>query len=133
VGPDATLTVETPALTVEDTLTALRSGVLAGHGSTSPGRRASSEMPIPSVEHRRLRAAGEGQADDTDALQSALDACAGEGGTVTVQSGTYVTGTLRIGSHTELSLAAGATRQVQLHLTAARHRENNLEMPVEAP
>ena len=85
-------------------------------------------MPIPSVEHRRLRAAGEGQADDTDALQSAIDACAGEGGTVTVPSGTYVTGTLRIGSHTELSLATGATRQVQLHLTAACHWENNLKM-----
>ena len=83
------------------------------------------------VEHRRLRAAGEGQADDTDALQSALDACASEGGTVTVPSGTYVTGTLRIGSYTELSLAAGATRRVQLHLTAACHRENNLKMPVE--
>ena len=45
----------------------------------------------------------------TAAIQHALDDCfAGGGGRVLVEGGTFVTGTLRIGSNTELHLAPGA-------------------------
>lgn len=46
---------------------------------------------------------------DTEAIQTALDACADAGGTVSVPPGEYWTGPLRIGDTTTLHLAAGAT------------------------
>jgi len=54
-------------------------------------------------------ATGDGDERDTEALQSALDACAGSGGTVTVPPGEYLTGPLRVGDDTTLDLQAGAT------------------------
>ncbi|MBR1684685.1 MAG: hypothetical protein IJ708_06065 [Clostridia bacterium] len=45
----------------------------------------------------------------TEALQKALDACAQTGGTVYVPEGSYISGTLLMGSHTTLHLAPGAS------------------------
>ncbi|ELZ20009.1 glycoside hydrolase family 28 [Halosimplex carlsbadense 2-9-1] len=58
---------------------------------------------------RDFGAVGTGDERDTAALQSALDECAGTGGTVVVPSGKYLTGPLTVGSHTTLELEAGAT------------------------
>lgn len=49
--------------------------------------------------------------DDTEAIQAALDDCAGAGGTVFVPPGEYLTGPLRVGDDTTLHLDAGATLQ----------------------
>lgn len=58
---------------------------------------------------RRLGARGDGVADDTDALQAALDQAAQRGGgTVFVPAGVYLTRPLRIGSRTTLHLDAGS-------------------------
>ena len=46
---------------------------------------------------------------DTDAIQGALDDCAGSGGTVYVPPGTYLTAPLRVGDDTTLRLEANAT------------------------
>ena len=53
-------------------------------------------------------AKGDGKTLDTAAIQAALDACAKTGGTVKVPKGTYLTGTLKIGSDTELYLEKDA-------------------------
>lgn len=45
----------------------------------------------------------------TDAIQTALDKCAGSGGTVHVPPGEFLTGPLRVGNDTTLHVAAGAT------------------------
>lgn len=59
---------------------------------------------------RDVGAAGDGQANDTRALQAALDACAGAGGgTVVVPAGSYVTGALFLHDNITLHLEAGAT------------------------
>ena len=55
-------------------------------------------------------ALGDGAANDTTALQAAIDACAeAGGGRVLVPPGTYRTGTLYLRSHVDLHLLAGAT------------------------
>ena len=54
-------------------------------------------------------ACGDGRANDTKALQAAIDACAkGGGGRVLVSPGTYRTGTIYLRDHVELHLLAGA-------------------------
>ncbi|GIX18346.1 MAG: hypothetical protein KatS3mg120_0022 [Erythrobacter sp.] len=52
-------------------------------------------------------ASGDG-AHDTAAIQAAVDACAGTGGTVLVPAGEWSTGLVRLGSHMVLELAEGA-------------------------
>ncbi len=52
----------------------------------------------------------DGVADDTAALQKALDACAG-GGTVRLAAGTYLSGPITMHSHETLDVARGATLQ----------------------
>jgi polygalacturonase len=52
----------------------------------------------------------DGAADDTAALQKALDACAG-GGAVRLGSGTYLSGPLFLHSHETLEVAKGAVLQ----------------------
>ncbi|MEY7848386.1 glycoside hydrolase family 28 protein [Natrarchaeobius sp. A-rgal3] len=54
-------------------------------------------------------ATGDGETLDTEAIQEALEACAGSGGTVAVPPGEYLTGPLRVGDLTTLHLEAGAT------------------------
>jgi polygalacturonase len=55
-------------------------------------------------------ATGDGETLDTDAIQSAIDACAESGGgTVRVPAGEYRTGTIELRDHVTLDLEAGAT------------------------
>ncbi len=55
-------------------------------------------------------ARGDGASNDTDALQTTVDACsAAGGGTVLVPAGTYLTGPLTLASRVTLHLEAGAT------------------------
>jgi len=64
----------------------------------------------PWVTVRDFGAVGDGTSKDTVALQTAIDTCAADGGgTVIVQAGNYLTGTLFLKSNVELHLQAGAT------------------------
>jgi polygalacturonase len=59
---------------------------------------------------RNFGAVGDGQALDTRAIQSAIDACDPQGGgTVFVPAGVYMTGALALRSHITLYVDAGAT------------------------
>lgn len=58
---------------------------------------------------RDFGAKADGKAKDTVALQSAIDACASEGGTVVVSAGTYVSAPLVLKSNITLKLEKGAT------------------------
>ncbi len=58
----------------------------------------------------RFGAIGDGQAKDTAALQRAVDDCStGEGGSVVLARGTFLSGTLVLHSHVTLRIEAGAT------------------------
>ena len=57
---------------------------------------------------REFGAVANGQALDTKALQSAIDAAASSGGMVYFPSGTYRSGTLFLKSHVSLHLEEGA-------------------------
>ena len=57
---------------------------------------------------REFGAKGDGTTKDTEAIQKALDACAGKSGRVVVPPGTYLTGSLYVGDDTELHLEEGA-------------------------
>lgn len=62
------------------------------------------------VSVHQFGAAGDGRANETAALQAAIDACArAGGGTVVVPAGNYVTGSLTLRSNITLYLDAGAT------------------------
>jgi polygalacturonase len=58
---------------------------------------------------RELGAKGDGTTDDTAAIQKALDACKGTGGTVKFPAGNYLTGPLSLRTKTTVFLDAGAT------------------------
>ena len=59
---------------------------------------------------RDFGALGDGHAKDTAALQRAVEACStGDGGTVVLARGTFVSGTLVLRSHVTLRIEAGAT------------------------
>ncbi len=53
-------------------------------------------------------ATGDGTTNDQKAIQQAIDACAGSGGTVLFPPGTYVTGQLILGSNMTLQVDSGA-------------------------
>jgi len=64
-----------------------------------------------SVKEAPFGALGNGVSDDTAAIQAAVDAIAGTGGTVTVPAGTYLVNaqaSIRLGSSMTLQLAEGA-------------------------
>ena len=59
---------------------------------------------------KQYGAAGDGQTLDTQAIQSAIDACQAQGGgTVVVPAGAYVIGALALHSNVTLYVDAGAT------------------------
>ncbi|WP_026508258.1 glycoside hydrolase family 28 protein [Butyrivibrio sp. MC2013] len=60
------------------------------------------------IDPRSFGAKGNGRTDDTEALQKAIDAAAAARGTLRIEEGTYVTGSLFLGSHMTLELARGA-------------------------
>ena len=67
--------------------------------------------PLPSGSHfsvRQFGAKGDGQAKDTQAIQSAIDAAGVTGGTVYFAPGKYLSGTVRLQSHVTVFLDAGA-------------------------
>lgn len=80
-------------------------GAHAADGASS--ENAASDVPTCNV--RDHGAKGDGKTKDTAALQAAVDACAGTGGTVEVPAGTYLSGTIRLASNMTLDLQAGAT------------------------
>jgi hypothetical protein len=55
--------------------------------------------PAPVFDPRTYGAVGDGQANDAVAIQHAIDAAAGTGGSVLLTHGTYLSGTLTLGSH----------------------------------
>ena len=92
-------------------LAALGAVVVAGCAGTGTAPAAS---PAPRVartcEARAFGAIGDGLAKDTAALQRAVDACStGDGGTVLLAGGTFLSGTLVLHSHVTLRVEAGAT------------------------
>jgi hypothetical protein len=56
-------------------------------------------------------ARGDGVADDTRAVQAAVDACAARGETLVFPKGVFVTGTIFLRSHTDIELSAQAVWQ----------------------
>lgn len=58
---------------------------------------------------RVFGATGTGEVLDTDAIQSAVDQCAKEGGVVFLPAGTYLSGTIFLQSNITLHIAEGAT------------------------
>jgi len=66
-------------------------------------------VPLPFYNPLDFGATGDGHTLDTAALQAAIDACAGQGGSVWVPPGNYRTGSLFLRSNLCLHLDAGAT------------------------
>jgi glycosyl hydrolase family 28 len=91
--------------------TSLASGLLGANGAAAEqsnnlaGNDKSSGARVYNV--RDFGAKGDGTTLDTAAVQSAIDACAGDnGGTVLVPAGNFVVGTLELKSNVTLHLAA---------------------------
>lgn len=88
-------------------------GALAGPFLLSRGRHAAAAPAAPTAQSklsvRAYGAKGDGQASDTRAIQLALDAAGRSRGIVYFPPGRYVSGTLRLRSHTTLLMDAGAS------------------------
>lgn len=69
---------------------------------------AAQESPAGIHSVARFGAKGNGERDDTEEIQEAIDHCADEGGYVWFPPGTYLTGTLKVKSGVELRLGNGA-------------------------
>jgi parallel beta-helix repeat protein len=104
---------------------AVASGSQLQAPSTSPVPRTMTPCaPAPasgravSVKDRRFRAKGDGRADDTSAIQRAIDAVAGSGGTVIIPKGIYMVDPvansqagIRLKSNMSIRFEAGAVLQ----------------------
>ena len=66
------------------------------------------EPPSPKFNPHDFGAQGDGNTDDTIALQKAMDACAGTGGSVVLTPGNYVSAELTLHGRTTLFLQKGA-------------------------
>jgi polygalacturonase len=91
----------------------------AGTGSSSdPCSASGAAVPLPTIGAGAFNvttygAVGDGKTDNTTAIQAALTAAANVGGgTVTIPSGTFLSGPIVIGSGTRLDLASGAVLQM---------------------
>ena len=79
--------------------------------ASSPHRASEAASPSPGIVYdlRHFGAVGDGETNDTGALQQAIDRCsAAGGGIVFVPSGTFLIGTTELKSHVTLHLSAGA-------------------------
>ena len=96
------------------------SGIDASQGSSDPRAPAVRAMDARPAAARstaartcdpfEFGARADGLTKDTLALQQAIDACsAGDGGTVVLARGTFLSGTIRLHSNTTLRIAPGAT------------------------
>ncbi|HEY0251338.1 MAG TPA: glycosyl hydrolase family 28-related protein, partial [Kofleriaceae bacterium] len=65
--------------------------------------------PQPAFDPRDYGAIGDGAANDTAAIQKAIDAAKGTGGSVVLAEGTFLSGTLALGSDMTFYVAASAT------------------------
>lgn len=92
-----------------------RRGVLLAGATVWASACASGRSPLrphPFIDVRDHGARGDGEGNETAAVQAALDLCARQGGgTVVVPAGRYVVAGLFLRSHTTLHLAAGAVLQ----------------------
>ena len=86
---------------------ALAAPILLSRGLGFPAPARAAARPVRSVRDHGAR--GDGQTLDTRALQDAIDTAASARSTVYIPPGDYVSGTLRLRSHTIIQLAAGAT------------------------
>jgi hypothetical protein len=84
-------------------------GVLPLAAQNPVGPDATTGSDQASFNVRRHGARGNGQAKDTAAIQTAIDAAGREGGCVYFPPGRYLSGTLRLRSHVTLQLENGAT------------------------
>lgn len=75
----------------------------------TPVVRQAGPPPAPLFKAKDFGARGDGVADDTVALRKAITACAGSGGSVVVEGGTFVAGNLELKSNMTLYIAGGAT------------------------
>src|SRR4051794_12906085 len=66
--------------------------------------------PSPHVcDVKAYGAQGDGIARDTAAIQAAIDACAGTGGSVVLKGGTFLSGMIRLKSGMKFRVEAGAS------------------------
>ena len=87
-------------------------GMVAGWASGCPGAEQEGLTPARQgvFNVREFGAKGDGVALDTDAINKAIEACAGAGGgQVLLTGGRYLSGTIHLRSRVHLVLAAGAT------------------------
>jgi polygalacturonase len=105
---------KTMNLTRKDFL--LRAGAAAlpvsmtGTALSAPAAEGTTTAPVGAqFSVRQFGTKGDGQARDTKAIQSAIDAAGVAGGTVYFPPGNYLSGTVRLKSHVTVFLDAGAT------------------------
>ena len=89
-------------------------GATGTDGASDPCSASNAAVPLPTIGPGTFNvttygAVGDGKTDNTTAIQAALTAAgAAGGGTVTIPSGTFLSGPIVISSGTRLELAAGA-------------------------
>lgn len=66
-------------------------------------------LPPPTCDVRSFGARGDGTTKDTAAIQAAIDACAGTGGTVTLKGGVFLSGMVTLKSNLVFHVDTGAT------------------------
>ena len=82
-------------------------GLMAGAGAASEEKVESKHSSgIRTYDIRDFGAKGDGTTLNTKAVQSAIDACAADGGVVVVPSGTFLIGTVELKSNVTLRIAA---------------------------
>jgi Glycosyl hydrolases family 28 len=90
--------------------------ILATFGALAPMAAPSAKPVSPICDAAAYGAVADDNRPDTAALQAAIDACAGKGGTVRVPAGQFDLGQIRLGSRMELYLAPGAVLKASTNL-----------------